>query len=49
MVVHLQKEKPCVLENLILQEEDHFVQDTTVTIQDQEPKQDIGVVEIGKD
>ena len=44
-----QKGKPCVLENLILQEEDHFVQDTTVTIQDQELKQDIGVVEIGKD
>ena len=49
MVVHQQKEKQCVLENLILQEEDHFVQDTTVTIQDQELKQDIGVVEIGKD
>ena len=48
MVVHQQKEKQCVLENLILQEEDHFVQDTTVTIQDQKLKQDIGVVEIGK-
>ena len=44
-----QKEKPCVLENQIQQEENHSVQDITVTIQDQELKQDIGVVEIGKD
>ena len=44
-----QKEKPCVLENQIQQEENHSVQDITATIQDQELKQDIGVVEIGKD
>jgi hypothetical protein len=49
MVALLQKEKPCVLENQILQEEDHSEQDTTVTTQDQELKQDIGVVKIGKD
>ena len=42
-----QKEKPCVLENQIQQEENHSVQDITVTIQDQEQKQGTGVVENG--
>ena len=43
-----QKGKPCVLENQIQQEENHSVQDSTVTIQDLEQKLDTGHVGIGK-
>ena len=48
MVVPQQKEKPCVLENQILNEEKHLEQDTVVIIQDLKQWLDIGVVKNGK-
>ena len=46
--VHQQKEKQCGFVNQIRQDVNHLEQDTTATIQDQEQKQDIGLVVIGK-
>ena len=48
MAAHQQKEKQCVSVNQIRQDVNHSEQDTTATIQDQEQKQDIGLVVIGK-
>jgi len=48
MAAHQQKEKQCGFVNQIRQDVNHLEQDTTATIQDQEQKQDIGLVVIGK-
>ena len=48
MAAHQQKGKQCVSVSQIQQDVNHSGQDTTATIQDQEQKQDTGLVVIGK-